>query len=153
MSSVLPNFGEATTPLGDALVRWPVSGGVLEVAQSSPPATIDAIAAICDLGGLEADWDSYGALAVNRQCMVTAILLLLTSSRPKTPPPAVVPTVRGGVQLEWHRGGIDLEIEIQSPSEIRLFLEDASRGEISEQTLAGDFGPAVAAIEKLTAAA
>ena len=152
MANVLPGF-DSSVPNADAPVRWPVVGGVLEVAQASAPGAIDAIAAICDLGKLQANWDTYGALQVNRQCMVTAIVLLLTSSRPNTPSPDVVPTVRGGVQLEWHRGGIDLEIEIELPSQIRLFLADSRTGESSEQSLAGDFGPAVTAIEKLTTSA
>jgi hypothetical protein len=151
MANILPSF-DGTIPNGDVPVRWPVTGGVLEVAQASPPGTIDAIAAICELGDLQANWDSYGAQPIDKQCMVTAILLLLTTSRPKTPPPSVVPTVRGGVQLEWHRGGIDLEIEVLSPSQIRVSWEDARTGQMTEQTLAGDFAPAVAAIEKLSAA-
>jgi hypothetical protein len=36
----------------------------------------------------------------------------------------VVPTVGGGVQLEWHTGGIDLEIEIQAPGHFHVWLED-----------------------------
>lgn len=153
MASVLSNLGDASLPLGEAPVRWPVSGGVLEVAQASPPAAIDAIAAICKLGELSPNWDSYGALPIDRQCLVTAILLWLTSARPQTPPPAVVPTIRGGVQLEWHRGGIDLEIEIRSPRQIRLSWENAVTGESSEQLLSSDFAPAVAAIETITGAA
>lgn len=152
MANVVPNFSDTIVPAADFPVRWPVGGGLIEVAKATPPGTIEAITEICALGNLQANWDSYGALPIDRQCMVTAILLLLTTSRPKTPPPSVVPTVRGGVQLEWHRGGIDLEIEILSPSQIRVSWEDARTGQTTEQTLAGDFAPGVAAIEKLSAA-
>ena len=39
------------------------------------------------------------------------------------PRPAVVPTVKGGVQLEWHANGLDLEIEISPDSGGSIFYE------------------------------
>ena len=30
----------------------------------------------------------------------------------QTPPPTIVPTWGGGLQAEWHRNGVDLEIEV-----------------------------------------
>ena len=38
------------------------------------------------------------------------------------PAPDVVPTYEGGVQFEWHRNGIDIEIEIHEKE--YLFFED-----------------------------
>ena len=44
--------------------------------------------------------------------------------QPGTPQPAVVPTVKGGVQLEWHACGIDLEIEIGQPGRFHVTYEE-----------------------------
>ena len=46
MANVLPSFGDAIEPSADAPVRWPINGGVLEVAGVSPPGTIDPDAAL-----------------------------------------------------------------------------------------------------------
>jgi hypothetical protein len=40
--------------------------------------------------------------------------------------PQIIPTVEGGVQLEWHRDGFDLEIEITCTGEIYADYEDES---------------------------
>ena len=39
------------------------------------------------------------------------------------PPPAVVPTWRGGVQAEWHRNNVDLEIEADPESGVEYFFK------------------------------
>ena len=40
----------------------------------------------------------------------------------RTPPPNVVPTWRGGVQVEWHRNSVYLEIEADPHEEMEYFL-------------------------------
>ena len=42
-----------------------------------------------------------------------------------TPPPSVVPTWEGGVQVEWHRNGVDFEIEAGPSGNIDFFFKDA----------------------------
>lgn len=37
--------------------------------------------------------------------------------------PSVHPTVRGGIQLEWHRKGLDLEIEVLPSGQARAYIE------------------------------
>jgi hypothetical protein len=49
-----------------------------------------------------------------------------------TPAPAVVPTVAGGVQLEWHIGCVDIEIRIQRPDPIRVYASDTDSGDVIE---------------------
>ena len=43
-----------------------------------------------------------------------------------TPPPNVVPTWRGGVQVEWHRNGVYLEIEADPQEEIEYFFKSST---------------------------
>ncbi len=75
--------------------------------------------AVADLATLEHDWDSYGAPPIDSVLLVAGASLLLLTMRDNTPPPAVVPTSRGGLAFEWHTRGIDLEIEIVTPSRSR----------------------------------
>lgn len=61
---------------------------------------------------LPENWDSYGASRIGLQPVAAAMELLAQVMTPKTPRPSVVPTTEGGVQLEWHIRGVDLEVEI-----------------------------------------
>ena len=40
-----------------------------------------------------------------------------------SPPPIIVPTWEGGVQAEWHRSGVDFEIEVLLSGEIEYFFK------------------------------
>ena len=40
----------------------------------------------------------------------------------RTPPPEVVPTWEGGIQVEWHRNGVDLEIESTSSGDVEFYV-------------------------------
>jgi hypothetical protein len=66
-----------------------------------------------------------------------------------TPKPSVVPTSRGGIQLEWHRAGVDLEIEIESPDRVNVFFEDDREGTEEEITLTDDLQPLKRLLERL----
>ena len=39
-----------------------------------------------------------------------------------TPPPSVVPTWSGGVQVEWHRNNLDFEIEADPQGGVEYFF-------------------------------
>lgn len=96
---------------------------------------------------LRPNWDSYGARAVDPQLALAAVRLLGRVMHNDAPPPSVVPTCRGSVQLEWHIDGIDLEIGIQSANEFHVQFESA--GESWERDLTGDLAPLRKAILQL----
>lgn len=75
---------------------------------------------------LQRNWDSYGGLPVNRDCIIGALNVLAMVLVDGIPAPIIVPTSGGGVQLEWHRGGADLEIEVQSRQKFHVSFEDPS---------------------------
>jgi len=58
----------------------------------------------------------------------SATTLLQTVMDEQTPIPSIVPTPPGGVQIEWHVKGIDLEIEVESTSRINVLFEDFRTG-------------------------
>jgi hypothetical protein len=69
-------------------------------------------------------WNSYNAKPITKENVNFAFSLLARTMRADTPAPNVVPMVRGGVQLEWHTRGINLEISIYSPTDVRFLAED-----------------------------
>ena len=98
--------------------------------------TLDALTALLQ--------DSATSLPDSRPTEISVretmeILTKILDSR--TPPPTVVPTYEGGVQVEWHRNGVDLEIEISPDGNAEYFFSSPS--EEHE-------GPAWNEIERLT---
>jgi len=69
-------------------------------------------------------WDSYGATKIDHDVVESARQLLRAIADRDTPMPSVVPTSSGGVQLEWHASGIDLEIALQTDKPPHVFFED-----------------------------
>ena len=91
--------------------------------------------ALQELLCLPPNWNSYGAQPISPDNVTAAKDLLRAIVRPETPQPSVVPTVSGGVQLEWHTGGIDLEIEIQAPGQLHVWLKDPQENRSIEELL------------------
>jgi hypothetical protein len=75
---------------------------------------------------LEENWNSYGAKRVAPAAIVAALVLVDRTMGSTTPAPAVVPTVRGGVQLEWHVGSADLEVAVSPEGRYSVFFADAA---------------------------
>ncbi len=111
----------------------------------------DLMAEVSGLGLLEENWDSYGAKRIDPRCIDAANSLLRAILDSSTPRPSVVPTNRGGIQLEWHRGGIDLEIEIESPPQMNVSFADEQEGTQEELTLSGNIRPLVKFLQCLEA--
>jgi hypothetical protein len=101
----------------------------------STPAAEVTLRALGRLLALTPGWDSYGALPVDPACALAAWHLLTAILREDSPAPAVVPTVRGGVQLEWHVKGVDLEIEVGAARLYHVAFEDNATGEAWEKEL------------------
>jgi hypothetical protein len=109
--------------------------------------TLTALAA---LRSLQENWDGHGA-ARPQSTIANAVMSLLTRvMRDDTPAPSVVPTTYGGIQLEWHMRGLDIEVEFVSSQEIRGFFEDSRTGDSWEDNLSDDVNPLVEAITRLS---
>jgi len=93
---------------------------------------------VYELLSLEENWDSYGAAPIRQEFLASASSLLQSIMDEDTPLPSIVPTTPGGVQVEWHCDGIDLEIEIESTSRINVYFEDARTGVSWEEAFTSD---------------
>lgn len=93
-----------------------------------------AIDRISNLTALARSWDSYGAPPVEADCALHAVQFLLSTAYSSVPPPTIVPLTDGGIQLEWHRGGIDFEIAF-SDLEPGVYVADRDAGEEVELPL------------------
>jgi hypothetical protein len=97
--------------------------------------TVEALARILCL---PPNWNSYNARPVSPDAVISSIELLNQVAAPDTPPPQVVPTNRGGVQLEWHFPDIDLEIKALSPGRFSVSAEDFRTNEVWEDEQSSD---------------
>lgn len=85
---------------------------------------IEVQSRLIEFAKMEAGWNSYGAPPVTWDAGMFALNVLNDVMRPRTPMPQVVPSSVGGVQLEWHEKGIDLEIHITAPYRCELWFQD-----------------------------
>jgi hypothetical protein len=76
---------------------------------------------------LEASWDSYGGLPIVLRHAREAVNFLNRVMAWETRAPWVVPVPDGGIQLEWHAGGLDVEFCF-SDQEQGAFIRDRLDG-------------------------
>jgi hypothetical protein len=82
------------------------------------------VQALVQLVKMPAGWDSYNAPPLRRDAGLFALEILQSVMRPRTPLPQVIPSAAGGVQLEWHENGVDLELHITAPYQWELWFRD-----------------------------
>ena len=140
------------SPRSSRTLRYPFHGGemVVTITGSPPPSVLPTLDAIGQLLNLPQNWDSYGARCVDPNCVSAALSLVLDVLRDDTPPPSVVPTSQGGIQLEWHTKGIDFEVEFVTPSRLRGCFEDRRSGTSWETDLSFDLRRMAEAISTLS---
>lgn len=100
--------------------RIEVHGGAVSLFWLPP-----AIGELERLLALPDNWDSYGARAVTASAVAAGLSLLGGFMAQGVPLPAFVPTPRGGIQLEWHCGGLDVEVEADTDGRPALFVAEA----------------------------
>jgi hypothetical protein len=79
---------------------------------------------LAELRRLPAGWDGHGGNPISRTVVDYACALLPRLVRPGVPPPFIAPIPSGGLQLEWHRNGWDLEIEISGPGRVYAYARE-----------------------------
>lgn len=117
------------------------------------PAWLDLVARKCaSFVDLESNWDSYGGRPVHETVAQATSELLLKLTRASSPAPSVVPTARGGIQLEWHTPSVDLEIAVASAGRLSAVFENKMTGEEWERDFQSDLTQLVDAIGQLPTA-
>lgn len=136
----------------DVVVTCPSRGIFLLTNVGARPSWLEqTMEGLCAIIALPAGWDSYGANRIDPSIVKGALRTMLETFVQETPPPSVVPTSRGGLQLEWHTKGIDLEVEFVTPSRILVSFDDPAAGESWDREFTGDLRPLVDAIQRLSA--
>lgn len=79
-----------------------------------------------ELAALPVGWNGERSAVISREAITRALTLLEAVITDQTPAPNVVPLSTGGVQVEWHTGGFDLELEVY-PAEIRGWVVESAR--------------------------
>lgn len=103
------------------------------------------------LARLDQNWDTYGAPPIRADTGMFALSMLESCMRSRTPAPQVAPSSDGGLQIEWHKKDIDLEIRVTDPYKFDLWFEDHRTGETLCKELGADLSDLKHPIELLTA--
>jgi hypothetical protein len=122
----------SSAPIRCEHIRFALSGrtiGEVRKAPSTTPSYVRTIRTLIELLELPGGWNSYNARPIRKENVTFAVDLLARLMREDTPAPHVVPKVRGGVQLEWHTRGLNVEIDIESPKDVCFFAEDLSKAQ------------------------
>lgn len=96
----------------------------VNLSSGAPSWVYQILARLNRLLELPVNWDSYGARPVHPYAVIYTIDLLKRVMREETPVPHIGPTVGGDVQIEWHRNGVDLEIEIGRDGRYELSIDE-----------------------------
>jgi hypothetical protein len=98
-----------------------------------------AIHQASDLVRLADGWNSYRAKSVSPKAIhhATRFLREADSLISNLPAPSIVPTVRGGLQLEWHRQGVEIEIEFGVDDSASWYAEERGAGTALEGPVVG----------------
>lgn len=91
-----------------------------------------------ELTMLPRGWNSYDASPVSETALHRTLEFLLEYVTSGVDRPAVVPTARGGLQLEWHDNGVDVEVEMTPEGPVTFFAEDGTTGETDDVNLTGN---------------
>lgn len=136
----------------DITISYEILDGnlVVDYNEATPRWFKPVVESLVELLRLEPNWDSYGALPINWQLANAAQELLFKIMEDDTPVPIVGPTNRGGIQIEWHERGIDLEIETISTRSFRVSFEDSQTNEEWDCELNVDISPLIQCIRVLS---
>jgi hypothetical protein len=104
-----------------------------EPSSSAPQRLPDWVAQVVprlvELSKLPPGWDSRKAAPIERGAIARALEIMAEVMEWHGPVPAIIPTVEGGVLLEWHRVGLEMEIEVEPTGDTCVMFQavDGSR--------------------------
>jgi hypothetical protein len=123
----------------------------VSLAFAEKPHWLESVEAqIDELRRLPFGWDAFGAGPLRDDVLWFAVFLLETVMSDDTPPPHITPMSHEGIMLEWHQGGIDLEIEIERPGEAYVEYEDSAADTRGSWTVKTNMGVLSPPLQRLT---
>jgi hypothetical protein len=94
-----------------------------------------------ELTRLPPGWDGHAGHPLSPPIAdYTFQLLEKLMLRPGVPLPSITPLAYGGVMLEWHRRGWDIEIEIDAPTSHHVFTRELATSAEENFVLSGRLG-------------
>lgn len=142
-----------STPISESMAP-PVRVAPLPIPDLSdlnePKWEISVVQRLKEISLLREGWDGFGAGPIRRDVITFAFHILGQIMLPNTPAPHVTPMSHGGLMLEWHENGIELEIEIEKPGHMWVSFEDPIEKIDQEEPVSNDLCPLIMPIEKLT---
>jgi len=115
----VPSIGELNEASNRTLCSFPTDRADPWIRKSVPK--------LLRLTKLPEDWDSYGAAPPPSDLVRAIVKVLEYSEVIDVPVPEVVPTVSGGVQLEWYMRDRQLEIEFPGAGAVEYLQTDLAR--------------------------
>lgn len=131
--SALSSFRPQFSPGADDLAAFvPRKGPVVKVrvhsAADTPRWLVSVLDRLSELSRLADEPDPEAPL-LYPEAVQRALPELVRFMRFDTPTPSLVPTLDGGVQFVWHKGGWDVEVEV-GPKETLLWAQQRD-GDVS----------------------
>jgi len=74
-------------------------------------------------------WDGEGGTPLQPGALEASAVVLAEIMAEQSLPPQLVLTHEGGLQLEWHERGVDLEVEVRPSGEVEVLCTDRRSGE------------------------
>jgi hypothetical protein len=75
-----------------------------------------------DLVVIEQGWDGYKGKPVTFENAYFALRMLEASCGVEAPVPQIVPGAAGDLQVEWHIGSTDIELDIRGPNDVHAWI-------------------------------
>jgi hypothetical protein len=107
-------------------------------SDTEPPWLPTVLQRIEHIRNLDDNWDGYGAGPIRADVLSYALRLLQTVMD-DAPAPQLTPMSHEGVLIEWVRGGVHLEIEIEDAGEAFASYEDEGKGIDKSWKVKADF--------------
>jgi len=136
-----PRYPVRQNLTSDPISSWPGGGQTTSAfgVNRFPSWLLPTIDRMRELVMLPVGWDGHDGRPVEIDVAVFAVQFLWQTLEPDSPAPQIVPLSYGGVQLEWHEQGMDLEVEVEGPNRIFVSFEDHMSGEEFERAFSTDY--------------
>jgi hypothetical protein len=95
--------------------------------RSLPPWIDPLIKQLESVLALKPGWDGAKANPITSDALEAALKVLEETMAWDTIAPAVVPVSDGGIQLEWHCAGVDLEVYVEPDGRVSAWCREGSR--------------------------